>query len=367
MGWFGSLELAYKFGIVFGALLLATVTAGVIRLYLNRKKLRKHVRLASLEAGEKEGEKCEIQQRKLDEGDLFGIRAIESGYFGGVTQSRPTSAAGRHSPSGSSIQTFVGSQQSPKIISPSRSGRSVNLAVETNTRRGSSPLAQHVITREDDTTLPNTSTQTRLDATHFKLQPSSAELHGNSKHDRAVHMTWNVPSSPTADTSQRSSELSSPSSSSTETFQTAHHYHRASTTQLILPDDTHGSTRRVSTSQTLGQTIDPQTSSVISPNAGNSKALPSPQSQEPRPNYTVSWMPKVPPPTAGATGDRTPPASPELPPKTDDDSPFVQHRDRKRNSLGLGSTPRSPRVVSGVGDWGAEIFRAFEKAMNGQR
>jgi hypothetical protein len=32
-----------------------------------------------------------INRRELDEGDLFGVRALEGGYFGGVAQSRPSS------------------------------------------------------------------------------------------------------------------------------------------------------------------------------------------------------------------------------------------------------------------------------------
>jgi hypothetical protein len=39
-----------------------------------------------------------INRRELDEGDLFGVRALEGGYFGGVAQSRPSSPSSFLSP-----------------------------------------------------------------------------------------------------------------------------------------------------------------------------------------------------------------------------------------------------------------------------
>jgi len=38
-------------------------------------------------------DKEKLVARQLDEGDLFGVRALEAGYFGGVAQSRPSSPA----------------------------------------------------------------------------------------------------------------------------------------------------------------------------------------------------------------------------------------------------------------------------------
>ncbi|EHL01176.1 hypothetical protein M7I_2869 [Glarea lozoyensis 74030] len=67
MGAFGNMDLGSAFG------------------------LAHHVKLDAIKAKEKGGDKEMINQRVLDEGDLFGVRALEGGYFGGVSQSRPSS------------------------------------------------------------------------------------------------------------------------------------------------------------------------------------------------------------------------------------------------------------------------------------
>ena len=90
--WFGDLDLAYKYTVVFLSLLIITIIAGFIKVLFNRRKLQKAVK-TELEAGPKE-DTVELNQREKDEGDLFGIRAIEAGFFAGVAQSRPTSRAG---------------------------------------------------------------------------------------------------------------------------------------------------------------------------------------------------------------------------------------------------------------------------------
>jgi hypothetical protein len=47
-----------------------------------------------LEAGNKDADVLGFNVRERDEGDLFGVRAIEAGYYGGVIQSQPASLAG---------------------------------------------------------------------------------------------------------------------------------------------------------------------------------------------------------------------------------------------------------------------------------
>ncbi|KAA6411480.1 MAG: integral membrane [Lasallia pustulata] len=112
MGWFGSLQLAYKYAIIFGSLLIITLAAGAAKVIHDRRQLQKHTKREELEATGAREEVYELHSRELDGGDLFGIRAIESGYYGGVAQSRPTSAAGSHSPSGSISDTLMGSHVS---------------------------------------------------------------------------------------------------------------------------------------------------------------------------------------------------------------------------------------------------------------
>jgi hypothetical protein len=125
-----------------------------------------------LEAGPKE-DTVELNQREKDEGDLFGIRAIEAGFYAGVAQSRPTSRAGSvigHPTM--STSTLVGGS----VNSPLMKGQSANTSVlslnlghnDANSQQRPSPPA-------------------------MKLRPSEAELTG--KHG-AVDMSLQVPPSP---------------------------------------------------------------------------------------------------------------------------------------------------------------------------
>ncbi|RMZ68024.1 integral membrane [Pyrenophora seminiperda CCB06] len=158
--WFGNLQLAYKYIIVFLSLLVITILAGFIKVLYNRQKLKK-AKQVELEAGPRE-DTVELNQREKDEGDLFGIRAIEAGFYAGVAQSRPTSRAGSvmgDNPA-MSTSTLVGGSAS----SPLMKGQSNNASVLS--------LNLHA-TKEPS-----------------KLRPSDAELNG--RHD----MSLQTPSSP---------------------------------------------------------------------------------------------------------------------------------------------------------------------------
>jgi hypothetical protein len=138
-----------------------------------------HVKKAAeLESGPKD-DTVELNQREKDEGDLFGIRAIEAGFYAGVAQSRPTSRAGSvvGLPNMSS-STLVGNPNSP-LLKPSHSTNSIPLS----TNRSPSPTLPGATPR---TTSPNQ-----------KLRPSEAELNGrHSPLDSSVDMSLNVPPSP---------------------------------------------------------------------------------------------------------------------------------------------------------------------------
>ncbi|KAF2028184.1 hypothetical protein EK21DRAFT_70334 [Setomelanomma holmii] len=167
--WFGDLQLAYKYIVVFCALLVLVFVAGLIKVLFDRRKY-KLSKKEELEAGPKE-DTVELNQREKDEGDLFGIRAIEAGFYAGVAQSRPTSrAASVHGHPTMSTSTLVGGANSPlmKGHSNNNSVLSLNLGGDANSQRRKSPPT-------------------------MKLRPSEAELTG--KHG-AVDMSLHVPPSP---------------------------------------------------------------------------------------------------------------------------------------------------------------------------
>ena len=76
------------------------------------------------------------------EGHLFGVRAIESGFYGGVAQSRPTSRAeSTHSPQGSQSSTLIGGRMSPKLVHVSPNTSVISLPLSA---RVSSPLRRTI-------------------------------------------------------------------------------------------------------------------------------------------------------------------------------------------------------------------------------
>ncbi|KAI6250629.1 hypothetical protein HI914_00744 [Erysiphe necator] len=96
-------------------LVILTFFAGLVKVALNKRDLKKKIKLAKLEAANKETdlEKL-VGQRPLDEGDLFGVRAIQAGFFGGVTQSCPNSPVPSRSSSLNSLEIKYCESHSPK-------------------------------------------------------------------------------------------------------------------------------------------------------------------------------------------------------------------------------------------------------------
>ncbi|RKF66775.1 hypothetical protein GcM3_111010 [Golovinomyces cichoracearum] len=69
-------------------LVFLTFLAGLVKVALNKRDLRKKIEQENLEAANKQTDREKlVGQREPDEGDLFGVRAIQAGFFGGVTQS----------------------------------------------------------------------------------------------------------------------------------------------------------------------------------------------------------------------------------------------------------------------------------------
>ncbi|KAF2126291.1 hypothetical protein P153DRAFT_298129 [Dothidotthia symphoricarpi CBS 119687] len=179
--WFGNLQLAYKFTIVFVGLLVLTILAGFIKVLYNRHRMAGFVKQEQLEAGQKE-DTVELTQREKDEGDLFGIRAIEAGFYAGVAQSAPPSRAGSVMDlSMASSQTLTNGASSPFIKNSMANNSALSLQMGSTNR-------------DSDTLGDNESRRPSPPA--IKLRPSEAELSGRHNHNGAVDMTLNVPPSP---------------------------------------------------------------------------------------------------------------------------------------------------------------------------
>lgn len=201
---------------MFGSLLFITVVAGVGKIVYDRRRygskcedseshhisltfihrLKKFIKRAELEAAGAQEDRVELNARELDEGDLFGIRAIQSGYYGGVAQSRPVSAAGSHSPDGSvsTSNTLLGSRPSPKSVVTTPLSSVSALPLDSR-QPPPSPLAHNVISlgEHDETDYP--SDRTPLPG-NSRLRPSDAELSGRINHDPSANISLDIPPSP---------------------------------------------------------------------------------------------------------------------------------------------------------------------------
>ncbi|RPA81981.1 hypothetical protein BJ508DRAFT_306130 [Ascobolus immersus RN42] len=126
--WWGNLELGLKFSLVLAGLIVITITAALIKVAIVKKKEAKII--ADLEASKNSALEDEhtLVKREMEEGDLFGVRALEHGYYGGVAQpcSRPVSPAmgtlrpglgnmKSHSRSGSTTPSRRGSLDVPRL------------------------------------------------------------------------------------------------------------------------------------------------------------------------------------------------------------------------------------------------------------
>ncbi|KAL1643895.1 hypothetical protein SLS58_004569 [Diplodia intermedia] len=181
MGGFASIGLVWKF------------------LWVNLQKrlpLKKHIALKE-QQNAAEPDNLALNDRTRDEGDLFGIRALEAGYYGGVAQSRPGSPTGSSMGSSSrhpsvSTNTLIGSaaSQTPKLISPATSV--TNLPHSRNTSEDVAPKTPSSPPRKN---LPRRNTPPTL-----RLEPSQAELTGRKNHG-VVQVVVQRPASPTAPTS----------------------------------------------------------------------------------------------------------------------------------------------------------------------
>ncbi|KAJ9639393.1 hypothetical protein H2199_006426 [Coniosporium tulheliwenetii] len=177
MGWFGSLGLAWKYSFVFGVLLLATLLAGAVKVMFDRRKLKKHMKLSEIESarGAKE-DQVKLNGREKDEGDLFGVRAIEAGFFGGVAH-------------------FA----SPKVVSSTPSASVTSLPLV----RTHSGINLDAASPSKSRKVPPT-----ISINGGGLQPSHAQINGRINHSNTVDMNLTVPPSPVHSETPRSTSTS---------------------------------------------------------------------------------------------------------------------------------------------------------------
>ncbi|KAJ4294028.1 hypothetical protein N0V90_007717 [Kalmusia sp. IMI 367209] len=164
--WFGNLDLAYKY------------TLKKLAAKQNEDTIIKE-------------ERTELNEREKDEGDLFGIRALEAGFYAGIAQSRPTSRAGSITGTPNmSTSTLVGGISSPKIQTHSMNNSVATLPLAHTKERNHSPF-------RDSDTLPSLGSEPRRKTPPtIRLAPSEAELSGRINHNAAINVSLNVPRSP---------------------------------------------------------------------------------------------------------------------------------------------------------------------------
>jgi len=227
--WFGNLDLAYKYTVVFLSLLLLTIFAGFIKVLYNRRRLKNFSKAQkNVEAGPND-EQVELNQREKDEGDLFGVRAIEAGFYAGIPQSRPTSRAG----------SFVGG---PAMSANTLIGSLNNLKNNTNSMASSVtslPLAHTAGGNHDSGYLPD-SPPRKNGPPAITLRPSDAEMNGRINHTAAVNMNLNVPPSPVLTRHPRSPTFNGSDSDSDGRHSPSGHYQQdpyaPAPPQLPMPD-----------------------------------------------------------------------------------------------------------------------------------
>jgi len=142
--WFNGLDLGVKYAIALSCLFVLVMAFACTKLYLMKRKqkkwLKEHKAKDSEEAGKME--RVALTQREEGEGDLFGIRALEKGFTGGVAQSRPTT------PSLASRSTLALSGHIPYGQPPNTTSASSSTTMivdsETISKISSAPNSSHV-------------------------------------------------------------------------------------------------------------------------------------------------------------------------------------------------------------------------------
>ncbi|CAD6444050.1 55b3bad4-0013-47d6-a73d-63ddd622067a [Sclerotinia trifoliorum] len=167
MGWFGSQNLSTKFGIVLGSAIIIVLAAGMIKVWYNKRRLAKNIKIEELEKANSTQERLNVEE--LGEGDLFGVRAIQRGFFGGVSQSRSNSPA--QSMFGPPSTTAVDLSEATRNLEAIRAPSTASSSSEDSQSRVSSEISVPKSTKHKPSPL--------------RLQPSDAEIRRAAMHNRA--------------------------------------------------------------------------------------------------------------------------------------------------------------------------------------
>ncbi|KAI4170532.1 MAG: hypothetical protein LQ343_004909 [Gyalolechia ehrenbergii] len=322
-------------------------------------------------------ERVELNKREPDEGDLFGVRAIQSGFFGGVAQSRPSSLAESNSPEGSSANTLLGSHASPKTAAQSPMSSVTTLPLDA---RRSSPLAHEAVSSEDlnAPTTPKRRAPTPLRST---LAPSDAELSGRVNHDPAVNMLLEIPPSPSASSRPTTAYSDIHDRTPSGYFPSPHNggqYAPLGAPQI--PEQVRRSSARpVSTTETHQpeQGHHSQSASIAS---GTSD----PYTQDDRQSATATDPGLIRVPSKAAQDERRGSDSSDERPRSRgrEDWPRSARSHPPRSSSRYNSFPQmptihsqedevtasnKPRAPNAVGDWGPDIFKEIDQSLQESR
>ncbi|KAF8854294.1 hypothetical protein BDZ45DRAFT_45135 [Acephala macrosclerotiorum] len=136
---------------------------------MNKKRLKANQQKADAEAAAKASDKEKlVAKRKMGEGDYFGVRALEHGYFGGVAQtSRPSSPASVYKLDPNAKLVDWGQVNKLRSDSSSVGSSTFDFLAERNSSTSSLPTGSTTIKKPSP----------------LRLQPSLADIHGKQAHN----------------------------------------------------------------------------------------------------------------------------------------------------------------------------------------
>ncbi|KAH6674724.1 hypothetical protein B0J14DRAFT_20586 [Halenospora varia] len=184
MGAFGTLSMGSIFGVVLGCLIVLAIGAGLIKVQINKRRTKKHMKLDEVKAKGIANDEERLNQREMDEGDLFGVRALEAGYFGGVAQSRPSSPTPSTTPSYKLSPSTTVVNWGDRSTQPSSANSSTtdlaNIAIPKATKTKPSPLRAEALDADLRAPSDDTASVGGKGGAYMPPQPSSRSQRSES-------------------------------------------------------------------------------------------------------------------------------------------------------------------------------------------